>query len=470
MIGKRAASALLAILLILISGCGGASQAGETTTPIQTQPADTPQGPNNPWSVETITVDVNLNGYEGAEYIQAVEEATDYWESQNTGLDLQFRVDTRLSDADIVVDYRPSVVCNGDEAIYCTDTYDEAEEVIGTTEVEIAGGYTAETTRYIGQSALAQMLPINGHTSPDEYQGFTTYENMDPWPKPGPVVVGINQSAADRNMTPLVQEAVDYWDAQNSSVKNYSVEFSVQPNATEPDLIVRFEDNIAVCGSEISDDAVGCADTLGKDTRLDSPAEVRIETGYTRADTLETIKHEFGHIYGRIHGQEPMPLMAAASVVNRTAQPNATERAIPWESDTLQIYIDIGNFDYGSEDELNEQLSKTLPYFNDWRGTVPSGLTFERTDNRSEADIVVLSKPVEGDYVANRTVFGQSTDADEPLEYYTNATITIDPEVRKDEVGWYVGYYLDSFVNPDERSEPFDPSTRDRDDWWVSYS
>lgn len=133
-------------------------------------------------------------------------------------------------------------------------------------------------------------------------------------------------------------------------------------------------------------------------------------------------------------------------------------------------YIDVGSFDDDSEDELNEQLSKTLPNFNDGRETVPSELTVERTNNRSEADIVVVSKPVEGEYVASRTVFGQSTDADEPLEYYTNATVTIDPEVRNDELGWYVGYYLDSFVNPDERSEPFDPSTRDRDDWWVSYS
>jgi hypothetical protein len=271
-------------------------------------------------------------------------------------------------------------------------------------------------------------------------------------------------------MTPLVREAVNYWDAQNGSVKNYSADFSVQPNATEPDLIVRFEDNISVCGLEISDDAVGCADTLGKDTRLDSPAEVRIETGYTRADTLETIKHEFGHTYGRLHGQEPMPLMDAASVVNRTAQPNATERAIPWKSNTLRIYVDVGSFGNDAEDDLEEQISNTLPYFNDGRGTVPDDLIVERTDNRSEADIVMVSKPVEGDYVARRTLFGQSTDADEPLEYYTNATVIIDPEVRNDEVGWYVGRYLDSFVNPDQRSEPFDSSTRDRDDWWYSYS
>lgn len=471
MVSRSDAVILFTALLVVISGCGGASQPPTTDTATHTdQPTSTPQGPANPWGAETISVNVNLNGYTSDEYLEAVRNAADYWESQGTDMDLQFRVGTGLTGADIVVDYRPRAGCLDEDGIYCTDTVAPGVNEVGATEMTIAGGYTAETTEYIIRAAFAEMLSADAPTAPDGYVGFTVYENRDPWPEPGPVVVGINQSLADRNMTPLVRDAIDYWDAQNISVKNYTVEFSVEPNATDPDLIVRFENNISVCGYEVSNNAVGCADTLNQQSRRDSPAEVRIETGYTRADTLETIKHEFGHIHGRLHGQEPMPLMSATSVVNRTAQPNATERSIPWQSDTLQIYIDISSFGPDGEDGLEEQISNTLTYFNDGRGAVPESVTIERTNNRSEADIVVTSAPVEDDYVANRTVYGRSTDTDPELEYYTNASVTIDPAVQIDEVGWYVGYYLDSFVNPDEQSEPFDPSAKDRDDWWYSYS
>ena len=197
---------------------------------------------------------------------------------------------------------------------------------------------------------------------------------------------------------------------------------------------------------------------------------MRIETGYTRADTLETIKHEFGHVYGREHGQEPMPLMAASGVVNRTAQPNATERAIPWQSDALKTHVDAESFGSGTKGSLDEQLSNTLWYANDSWGTVPDGLVIKRTNNRSEADVVVVPRTVGGEYVSGRDLFGRSTDSDQPLAYYTNATVRIDPDVRTDEVGWYIGYYVDSLVNPDERSEPFGPPARDRDNWWYSYS
>ena len=233
-------AAVFCVLVVLIAGCGGVSRA----TPV-TQNRGTAARTErliqsaNPWQFETTVVGVNSNGYEGDGCIKAVENAVEYWESRETGLDLEFRVDPGNQDPDIEISYRPQIGTCGNGATtgtvpYCTDSHDENDRATGVTTTAISGGYTASTTTQIVKAGFGTMLPVDGPTDPSDFSNFDACENRDPWPEPRTVVIGSDQSASDRNVTPLVAGAVAYWEPQNASVKNYTTDFSVEPDARSP--------------------------------------------------------------------------------------------------------------------------------------------------------------------------------------------------------------------------------------------
>lgn len=289
-----------------------------------------------------------------------------------------------------------------------------------------------------------------------------------------PIVVAID-NPTNQSYKPLVREAIDYWQTNASQHTEYNANYSIQPNASNPDLDIRFVSEIYVCGQEADTDILGCA-PYPQDITPYGREKVRIEFGesgttYDNESLLETIKHEFGHLYGIDHGEGPMPLMSESAVANLTAAPNATERAIPWQYDTLQIYVDSDSFASSIQLEIDRQTNNTLAWVNNGKGSIPDDVTIKRTQDRSEADIVVTSGSVREEYLSTmESRYGRDTDADGALEYYTNATIVIDPNVEADHFGWHLGYHLESVLNPDERSEPFvDPEGGDRRDWWESY-
>lgn len=288
-----------------------------------------------------------------------------------------------------------------------------------------------------------------------------------------PVIVGI-ENPTNRSYAPLVREAIEYWQTDASEYREYSANYSIQPDAPAPDLTIRFVDEIYSCGQELGNNILGCAPYPDGISQYGGN-EVLIERGdnggnYTDASLLSTIKHEFGHLYGVEHGEQPMPLMDEASVANLTAQPNATERAIPWQYDTLQIYVDEESFASSTQDELDRQVNNTLAWFNEGKGTTPEGLTIEQTQDRTEADIIVTSGSVSEGYLSRvEGIYGRDTDNDGALEYYSNATFIIDPQVDAHDFGWHIGFLMEYVVNPDKRSEPFtDPEGGERRDWWES--
>jgi hypothetical protein len=288
-----------------------------------------------------------------------------------------------------------------------------------------------------------------------------------------PVIVAIN-NPTNRTYEPLVKTTINYWQRNDEKYGDYTTNWSLQPNAADANVIIQFQSDINQCDLENTTQALGCAPLLGKSPDSGIPTHVQIKTGYTNNSTLVTLKHEFGHLYGIEHGEQPMPLMAPYATANLTAQPNATKRAIPWQSDRIRLYIEVDSFEspHKSEQlirsELYEQANNTLAYFNDAKGTVPQNVTVERVWARSEADIIVKSNKIGDESASTSSVFGRSTDSDAALEYYTNATIEIHPDVPDDQIGYHIGYWVDSFVNPDEVSEPFEKSNR-RKDWWRAY-
>lgn len=277
-----------------------------------------------------------------------------------------------------------------------------------------------------------------------------------------PVVVAI-ENPTNRSFEPLVRSAAAYWNTNAGTYGEWSTTLIVRPNATDPDIRVRFIDDIVVCDSEIGGEFLGCA-PVPEAINPGETAVIDIERGYTDASTLSTIKHEFGHVYGVTHGEEPMPLMNASSVANETAQPNATERAVPWQTNHIQVYVNYSSFD-ASRDRVSKQVSRTLRYFDEGQDSVPDRVRVTKTGNRSAAEIVVRARPL-SDAASDGSFYGMSPDADRALEYYTNATITLDRGLEEENIGWHIGYWLDGGLSKG-LLPPFDePEEDSRGNWW----
>lgn len=183
----------------------------------------------------------------------------------------------------------------------------------GNRTVRVAGVYEPaemrEILRYLGGQYA-------GHENPGRFEGVTDLSTarlpyIDPWPTEEPITVNLSvEVEGDRDWARLVREGVDYWQANQERYGNYTQGFEFRPNASEAAVTVSIVEEISRCGVENHTvDALGCADRYNRSLLARDTVSVRIEAGWDDRTTVRTVEHEFGHVYGRDHGQEPMPLM-----------------------------------------------------------------------------------------------------------------------------------------------------------------
>lgn len=306
----------------------------------------------------------------------------------------------------------------------------------------------------------------------------TTPRPENPWNKENVTVYVQYDVNTSRDITPLVNETLRYWNNHTDDYGAYSeIQFVSTPNQEFADIVVEVVPQIESCGIGGTDDTVGCASLLGQYDSPSYPEYVQIVAGYSNKSTTETLKHEFGHIMGVEHGEEPMPLMEARAKQTYLSQPDIQDRALPWRNSTLSVYVDIENVTSHDRDDINEQVGHALSYYeNGAEGSVPKNVTFTRTNNRSAADIRVMfpDGPIEcgsstmrkGSCMSYRAY---NTDVDDAFEYYSRLTISI-RGLEEDAVGWHVGSWLvDSFgLTGDEVPGPFVDADYDdrRSSWW----
>lgn len=335
--------------------------------------------------------------------------------------------------------------------------------------------------------------PTETSVSPSETEPDVQTDTPSPTPSPEPtppptpdslspfeneyVLIGVHdyQNPHDQPVEHYVREAVDYWQANGSQYKAYPADLYVAPDAAEPDIVVRFVDHIHSCNYEVNELTVGCAEVLKPGDTARTPVVVRIETGYTGNATTEIVKHELGHVLGLDHGDEPTDVMRASGIVPRLPQDDAVDRTRPWQTTNLTYAVDYGERPEYEHHDINQELQNAFGYIASGAdGYTPASYTFTRTNNRSEADILIRFPDdltcADAEGSCDR-VFGVSRDEDAAREYYTNSTIEVSESLDVGAVDWHVAYWLALQTNSFQGTE-LPPPLQDADysdrrgNWW----
>lgn len=191
---------------------------------------------------------------------------------------------------------------------------------------------------FISTLATGAAISITGcgksaeNTTPSTSETPTKSRTQSPSRTPNPygkdtlTVAVTQQTAARHDMFPLVTESLSYWEAHSERFAGYPIQYSLQPNHSSPDILIRVQDTIESCGSH-SANINGCAPLVTDSPSL--PVTVRIATGRGKHWLKRDITHELGHTLGLTHQSEPAHIMSNSiddRITNYSAKTNALQK------------------------------------------------------------------------------------------------------------------------------------------------
>jgi hypothetical protein len=239
-------------------------------------------------------------------------------------------------------------------------------------------------------------------------------------------------------------------------------------NPADARVEVRFRPTVQSCNGTKTNVA-GCASLLDRGTTADDLEVVEVRAESSNAAVLRTTRHEFGHLLGLDHSDEPLALMGRNY---RGDIPNATDRSMPWYGDTLHVAVETDSID-GDPAVLREQVGHAVAYYDAGaNGTVPENVSVVRTDEPHTAEVIVSNDSargcpgIEGSQASAR---GRYLDTDPASELYTRMVVCVG-SVDEKAVGWHTGYWLARGfgLSPGEQAAVFrDTDEADRNsEWW----
>ena len=312
-----------------------------------------------------------------------------------------------------------------------------------------------------------------GGALPDELAGYTG-DPDNPYPD-DELTVAIDPGETDRAIDPLVREALSYWEEHDDRYLDFRVNFTLAPNATDPDLRVAFRSALTRCGEV--ETAAGCAPRITRPPQAAGTVDVRVLDDLSNESTVRVLEHELGHALGLSHDDPPTRLMRAHAVLTSLPEPNASARTLPWDDPTLTVFADLDAVPADERDAIDEQLRHALAYYDRGAdGLAPENVTFRRVDSFENADVVVHfpdDPPCGADARSCGSVYGVDPDGDSALERYTRVDISLSG-VDTNATAWHVARRLALGFGADAGNESAYPpalraATSDekrRSDWW----
>ncbi|WP_433626801.1 matrixin family metalloprotease [Halomicrococcus sp. NG-SE-24] len=295
----------------------------------------------------------------------------------------------------------------------------------------------------------------------------TVADRENPWGESTLTVAVENTGAPSRDFTQELQRALGYWENHSEQYAGYPIDYELAPNAENPDLVVRFVEQVESCPR--IENAAGCAPYVTEPGHVDRPMHVEVDASFSSNSTVLVLKHELGHTLGLNHSAAPQSIMNHSAALATRQRVDADERALPWADAGFTVYL--APTPDRDRSVVRRQVTNALEYYGRGAdGTVPSNLTFEFTRGRSTADVVVRfpdDLPCQSTASCGR-VSGVDPDRDGKMEEYERLVISIG-DVDTEAVGWHVGYWFGYGMGLDDSELP--PPLRDDDqrksDWWT---
>ena len=309
------------------------------------------------------------------------------------------------------------------------------------------------------------------NTEPDSGGLLSDPPPQNPW-ESQTITVSVMDKPDDRNYAPMINESLGYWNGEMAGL-GWEGRFVYKSNTSDPDVPVQIVPEVRSCYDDLDENTIGCAPIYNQTgAALDRGTQpVQLQSKLNDTSTVRIANHEFGHTLGLTHDDSAeYPIMNASIETAVVDQPNVTERANPFEDNTIDVYYnDTAN---GLNDYILGEFDQVWQYYNNGESEiVPSNVTFRRTENESTADIELrIVENLDGG-VSTVQWRGYDPDADGAFETYATATVIIDEEVNQDNMAWHTGSWTTYlFSSQEEGALPEELTSRDADTWrrWPS--
>lgn len=267
----------------------------------------------------------------------------------------------------------------------------------------------------------------------------------NPWGK-NKVIVGFkNANESSLDLESQTSSAIQYWENNGSQYADYQVDFVLEPQADNPDLVVEFTDGIVFCGSDVELSVYyGCAPLISGDDRVRNE-DMEIDATMGPRNLQLTLRHEFGHVLGLNHSSQPYRYMS--DTVNRSGVTDAANRSYPWyQHGNVSVAADESNLSVESGSP-GKTVRDVVTFYQQNPQYLPDNYSLDYVDRAEQADIVLSEEPIGFSFYidsgSQATFHGMNLDRDSQHEYYTYVWIQMGSSYNlKYHTGYWIGRLL----------------------------